>query len=192
MRGDTLIQRHPPTPPTFVGDFHSDLHRVAQYNADRGYPYDEASYGVPGVVGHEGIPSRASHVGSHNGEGVGLGIQYVSTWYPNTDNDADQIQGRLRCSGVLSRWLGRWSSGMWNLVVCVPQCLTCSRAVKVSSRRRPQDRQSKMTTQHDRRAVLDRRRPLVLLGGMTAPKQSQHRKPERQKQLKARRQRHLS
>jgi hypothetical protein len=82
MRGDTLVQRHPPTPPTLVGDFHSGLHRVEHYNADRGYSYDEASYGVPGVVGREGIPSRASHVGSHTGEGVGLGIQYVGTVVP--------------------------------------------------------------------------------------------------------------
>lgn len=79
MRGDTLIQRHPPTPPTLVGDFQSGLHRVAQYDADRGYPYDEASYGVPGMAGHEGIPSRTSHVGSHSGEGVSLGMQYVGT-----------------------------------------------------------------------------------------------------------------
>lgn len=82
MRGDTLVQRHPPTPPTLVGDFHSGLHRVAQYNADRGYPYNEASYGVPGMAGHEGIPSRTSHVGSHAAEGVGLGIQYVGTVAP--------------------------------------------------------------------------------------------------------------
>ena len=79
MWGDIHVQRHPLTPPTLVGDFQSGLHRVAQYDADRGYPYNEASYGVPGVVGHEGIPSRTSHVGSHTGEGVGLGIQYVGT-----------------------------------------------------------------------------------------------------------------
>ena len=79
MRGDTLIQRHPPTPPTLVGDFHSGLHRVAQYNADRGYPYDESSYDLAGVVGHEGLPSRTSHGASHAGDGMGLGIRYVGT-----------------------------------------------------------------------------------------------------------------
>lgn len=77
-----MIQRHPPTPPTLVGDFQSGLHRVAQYNADRGYPYDEASYGVPGAASHEGIPLRAPHAGSHAREGVGLGIQYVGTVLP--------------------------------------------------------------------------------------------------------------
>jgi len=82
MRGDTLVQRHPPTPPTLVGDFRSGLHRVAQYNADRGQPYDDASYGAPGVVDHEGVHSRTSQAGSHAGEGVGLGIQYVGTTVP--------------------------------------------------------------------------------------------------------------
>lgn len=77
MRGDTLIQRHPPTPPTLMGDYQSGLHRVAQYNADRGYPYDNPSYA--GMIGHEGIPSRTSHMASHAGESVGLGIQYVSS-----------------------------------------------------------------------------------------------------------------
>ncbi|KZM22763.1 hypothetical protein ST47_g6081 [Ascochyta rabiei] len=47
MRGDTIIQRHPPTPPTLVGDYQSGLHQVVQYNADRGYPYDEDGYGAP-------------------------------------------------------------------------------------------------------------------------------------------------
>lgn len=79
MRGDTLIQRHPPTPPTLVEDFHSGLHCVAQYKADRGYPYDESSYGLAGVVGHEGIPLRTSHGASHAGDGMGLGIHYVGT-----------------------------------------------------------------------------------------------------------------
>lgn len=81
MRGDALVQRHPPTPPTLVGDFQVGLHRVAQYNADRGYLYDEASYGAVGLIGHEGIPSRASHVGSHTGQGVSLG-QYVGAAVP--------------------------------------------------------------------------------------------------------------
>ncbi|KAJ8116263.1 hypothetical protein OPT61_g2291 [Boeremia exigua] len=101
MRGDTLIQRHPPTPPTLVGDFHSGPHRVAQYNADRGYPYDEASYGVPGVINHERIPSRTSHVGSHTGEGVGLGIQYDGYGASEYYHDG-QINGRPSSQGVFS------------------------------------------------------------------------------------------
>ncbi|KAF1930770.1 uncharacterized protein M421DRAFT_418248 [Didymella exigua CBS 183.55] len=101
MRGDTLIQRHPPTPPTLVGDFQSGLHRVAQYNADRGYPYEEVSYGVPGVVGHEGIPSRTSHVGSHTGERVSLGMQYDSYGAPGYYH-ASQTDGRPDSQGVFS------------------------------------------------------------------------------------------
>ena len=82
MRGETLVQRHPPTPPTLVGDFHSDIQRVAPYNTDRQYPHEESSYGHTGVVGHEGIPSRTSHMASHAEEGVVLGIQYVGPAAP--------------------------------------------------------------------------------------------------------------
>jgi hypothetical protein len=116
MRGDTLIQRHPPTPPTLLGDFHSGLHRVAQYNADRGYPYDESSYGPAGIVGHEGLPSRTSHVA---GDGMGLGIHYVGTlipkiqvtmlirfkdgygaseYYPESQGHGRQVRSTIRCA----------------------------------------------------------------------------------------------
>ncbi|KAH6615165.1 hypothetical protein C7974DRAFT_60268 [Boeremia exigua] len=96
MRGDTLVQRHPPTPPTLVGDFHSDLHRVAQYGADGGYSYSEAGYGVHG---HEGIPLRAAHAGSH-GEGVGLGIQYEG--YGASEYYHDGQAGHPGSQGVFS------------------------------------------------------------------------------------------
>jgi hypothetical protein len=76
MRGDTLIQQHPPTPPNARAEYQAGLHQVAQYNADRGYSFGEAGYGSPGSVAHEGIPSHASHVDSHP-RGLGLGIQYV-------------------------------------------------------------------------------------------------------------------
>jgi hypothetical protein len=76
MRGDTLIQQHPPTPPNAGADYQTGLHQVAQYNADRGYLFGEAGYGSSGLVAHEGIPSYASHVDSRP-RGLGLGIQYV-------------------------------------------------------------------------------------------------------------------
>jgi hypothetical protein len=77
MRGDTLIQQHPPTPPNAGAEYQAGLHQVAQYNADRGYSFGDAWYGSPGSVVHERIPSHASHVDSHP-RGLGLGIQYVS------------------------------------------------------------------------------------------------------------------
>jgi hypothetical protein len=77
MRGEMMAQRHPPTPPTLVGDYRSGPLHVAQYDVDRAYSYDDMSYGSPVAVAHEGIPSQASHVGSLCGEGFGLGIQYV-------------------------------------------------------------------------------------------------------------------
>ena len=76
MRGDTLIQQHPPTPPNAGLEYQIRLHQVAQYNVDRGYSFGEAGYGSPGSVAHEGIPSHASHAGNHP-RGLGLGIQYV-------------------------------------------------------------------------------------------------------------------
>jgi hypothetical protein len=76
MRGDTLIQQHPPTPPNAGAEYQAGLHQFAQYDANRGYSFGEAGYGSPGSVAHEGIPSRASHVDSHP-HGLGLGIQYV-------------------------------------------------------------------------------------------------------------------
>lgn len=76
MRGDTLVQQHPPTPPNAGSEYQSGLHPVAQYGVDRGYSFSETGYGSPGSVAHEGIPSHASHADNHP-RGLGLGIQYV-------------------------------------------------------------------------------------------------------------------
>ena|SRR6186713_2509873 len=89
MISETLIQRHPPTPPSFGTELHSGLHQVARYVADRSYSFDEArhpgsAYGSPGSVGHEGISQHSSqgfqtsHLEGHPGPDFGLGIQYVS------------------------------------------------------------------------------------------------------------------
>ena len=74
MRGDTLIQQHPPTPPNTGAEYQASLQQIAQYNAGRGF-----SYGSPRSIAHEGIPSHGSHVDSHPGDGLGLGLQYVRT-----------------------------------------------------------------------------------------------------------------
>jgi hypothetical protein len=74
-----IAQRHPPTPPTVVGDYQTGPLQLEQYDMEHAYPYDDLSYGSPVAVAHEGIPSQASHAGSLCGEGFGLGIQYVRT-----------------------------------------------------------------------------------------------------------------
>ena len=191
MRGDTLIQRHPPTPPTLVGDFQSGLHRVAQYNADRGYPYDEASYGVHNMVGQEGIPSRMSHVGSHDGEGISLGMQYVGTpellevtmltrskdTYGAPEHyHASQHDGRSVCSEF------RYAATK----------LTSGRRVKASSHHQPQGQQRMTIMPHDPLAVYGQKQPQARHEDMTALSQSQHQKPERQRRPRARRPRHRS
>jgi hypothetical protein len=76
MRGDTLIQQHPPTPPNAGSEYQTGLHQVAQYNVDRGYPFGEAGYGSPSSVAREEIPSHVSHADNHS-RGLGLSIQYV-------------------------------------------------------------------------------------------------------------------
>jgi uncharacterized iron-regulated membrane protein len=66
MKSQTLVQQHPPTPPS-VGADQTGLHQVAQYNADRDYSYNDlhsAAYSSSGAI-------------LHDGETFGLGIQYV-------------------------------------------------------------------------------------------------------------------
>jgi hypothetical protein len=74
MRGGTLIQQHPPTPPSTGAEYQTGLQHIAQYNTGRGF-----AYGSPRSMVHEGIPSRGSHMVSHPSERLGLGIQYVRT-----------------------------------------------------------------------------------------------------------------
>lgn len=74
MRGETLIQQHPPTPPSTGAEYQVGLQHIAHYNTARGF-----AYASPASIAHEGIPSHGSHVVSHPGEGHGLGLQYVRT-----------------------------------------------------------------------------------------------------------------
>ncbi|KAJ5058843.1 hypothetical protein J3E74DRAFT_247337 [Bipolaris maydis] len=88
MRGDSLIQQHPPTPPNAGAEYQVALHQVAEYNADRGCSFGEAGYGSPSSVAHQGIPSHASHGDDHI-RGLGLvGLQYdgygpLTEFFPN-------------------------------------------------------------------------------------------------------------
>ncbi|KAF1996831.1 hypothetical protein P154DRAFT_471929 [Amniculicola lignicola CBS 123094] len=85
MKAETLVQHHPPTPPSVGTELQSGLHQIAQYNAERNYSYDGAqrhgsAYGSPGPVVHEGVQHRSqSFQQSHadqQGQNFGLGIQY--------------------------------------------------------------------------------------------------------------------
>lgn len=81
MKTETLLQRHPPTPPH--GHIHPELqnslHQIAQYNADRDYPYggppsQGSVYSSPGPGVHNGIQHAMRPV---DAEYV-VGVQYVS------------------------------------------------------------------------------------------------------------------
>jgi hypothetical protein len=81
MKAETLIHHHPPTPPDdhVHPDLHPTLHQVAQYNADRGYSYDESHsqggvYSSPDPAMHHGIP----HGIAPSGAEYGVALQYVS------------------------------------------------------------------------------------------------------------------
>ncbi|KAF2648361.1 hypothetical protein K491DRAFT_684743 [Lophiostoma macrostomum CBS 122681] len=89
MKSETLVQRHPPTPPNVGNDLHAGLHHIAQYNVGRSYSFDESlphssGYGSPEPVVHDAIQQHhhqahafhATHNDSHSGSDLGLGIQY--------------------------------------------------------------------------------------------------------------------
>ena len=81
MKSETLIHQ-PPTPPNVNLDLQNSLRQTAQFNADRGIPYDEshvygAEYGSPGPTVPDGLLRHPSHVES--GEAFGMGIQYVGS-----------------------------------------------------------------------------------------------------------------
>ena len=87
MRGETLVQQHPPTPPSTGGEYQAGLQHIAHYNTSRGF-----AYASPRSIAHEGIPSHASHAVSHPEERLGLGIQYVRlTMLHSSNSNADQI-----------------------------------------------------------------------------------------------------
>jgi hypothetical protein len=89
MKAETLIQRHPPTPPNIGSDLQSGLHHIAQYNAERHYSFEDAhvhglAYGSPGLMIHDVLPRHQSVQSFHSSHGdgqqdadFGLGIQYV-------------------------------------------------------------------------------------------------------------------
>ncbi|KAJ6276437.1 hypothetical protein J3E71DRAFT_348311 [Bipolaris maydis] len=94
MRGDSLIQQHPPTPPNAGAEYQVALHQVAEYNADRGCSFGEAGYGSPSSVAHQGIPSHASHGDDHI-RGLGLvGLQYDG-YGPPTEFFPNGSYGRI-------------------------------------------------------------------------------------------------
>ncbi|KAL5118256.1 hypothetical protein ACEQ8H_003766 [Pleosporales sp. CAS-2024a] len=57
MRGETLIQQHPPTPPSTGGEYRTGLQHIAHYNTAPGF-----AYASPRTIAHEAIPSHGSHV----------------------------------------------------------------------------------------------------------------------------------
>jgi hypothetical protein len=147
MRGETLIQQHPPTPPSTGGEYQAGLQHIAHYNTGRGY-----AYASPRSIGHEGIPSHGSHVVSHPGEErLGLGIQYVrASMMFASHSHADSLAGRLRprrrilphrtVQRITSEWVP-WHA----LSVKTDLCRTSSRY----SRHQPQGPRSMMILNED-------------------------------------------
>ncbi|KAF1953316.1 HMG box protein-like protein [Byssothecium circinans] len=81
MKSKTLIHQHPPTPPNINVDLQNGLHQIAQYNADRSFPYDGShaygsAYGSPVPTLHDGFTQHSSHVESQNVDAFGMGIHY--------------------------------------------------------------------------------------------------------------------
>ena len=80
MKTETLVQRHPPTPPH--GHIHPDLqnglNQIAQYNAERGYSYDESpSHGTVYSSPGPGMNNGLSHAMGPTGIEYGVGVPYV-------------------------------------------------------------------------------------------------------------------
>lgn len=90
--GETLVHRHPPTPPITGAEYQAGLSHIVQYNTDGSYSFGEVSYGSPASVAHEGIPSHMSRVVSHTRVGQGLGIQYVRALTSFADQSLTNVQ----------------------------------------------------------------------------------------------------
>lgn len=86
MKAETLVHRHPPTPPNVSSEqIQAGLHHVARYNAEESHPHT-LGYGSPGSVAHEGNHQdfafqsgqlEGDHYQDPHAPEFGLGIQYV-------------------------------------------------------------------------------------------------------------------
>lgn len=182
MRGETLIQQHPPTPPNTSAEYQASLHQIAQYNTGRGF-----SYGSPRLMARETIPSNG-HIESHPGDGIGLGLQYVSiSMSLLLMSSPDRVTGwlRSRSNRVLQQQaLQRPPSKSMRPISPAARTDRC-RMNRHSSRNRLQDRASKRTMDGEQPAVGEQSsRQSRRRKEHPAPVQRQHQKRRSQRPTK--------
>jgi hypothetical protein len=186
MRSETLLYQHPPTPPSNGTEYQAGLHQIAQYNADRGFSFDDSAYGSPRTVAHEGIPSQGSRIDSGSGERLGLGIQYVRT--PHGIVESIMLRQFQDSYGPATEYYqtGQYD-GVSVSVVDYPhprRRLTKTRTANLSSRRRRQDPPWTMNLRDGRHEVDGRLQPLVRQGEMGVRGQRRHPGPRRQRRTR--------